>query len=187
MRTRPIVTVALLAVAALAGLAVWELRPRPKPPSPSAIRSDYTLHEFVLVTLDEKGLESFTVKSPLLERDPKGKTLTLQLPTFTFPDKSGGHWVATSKTAWIADKAVEVRLLQDVLMLGPRSPRGEQTRFSSEHLQVFPKRNLAQTQADVTVTRADSILQGKGMRADMQTHHFQLLADVKGRYAPRRP
>ncbi|HMB56867.1 MAG TPA: LPS export ABC transporter periplasmic protein LptC [Arenimonas sp.] len=184
---RPVIALALLAVAAISGFAVWKLRPQPKPRGESQIRSDYTLRDFNLVTLDEKGLESFTVKAPQLERDPKGKTLTLQLPEFSFPDKDGGRWIATSKTAWVAEKGVEVRLIEDVLMLGPPGASGARTRFNSAHLEVFPKRNLTQTDAEVTITRADSILRGKGMRTDMQTHHFQLLADVKGRYAPRRP
>jgi lipopolysaccharide export system protein LptC len=186
MRTRPIIAVALLGIAVFSGLAVWELRPREKPKSVASDRSDYTLERFDLVTLDEQGLESFTVKAPHLERDPKGKTLTLRTPTFSFPDKDGGRWVTTSREAWVADKAVEVRLIDDVLMLGPPDPLGERTRFVTGHLQIFPKKNLAQTEDKVTVTRSDSILTATGMRADMQTHQIDLLSAVKGRYAPRR-
>ena len=186
MRTRPVIAVALLAIAVFSGLAVWELRPREKPKSTASDRSDYTLENFDLVTLDEKGLESFTVKAPHLERDPKGKTLTLRTPTFSFPDKDGGRWVTTSREAWVADRAVEVRLIDDVLMLGPPDRLGDRTRFVTGHLQIFPKKNLAQTEDEVTVTRSDSILTGTGMRADMQTHQIDLLSAVKGRYAPRR-
>jgi lipopolysaccharide export system protein LptC len=71
-------------------------------------------------------------------------------------------------------------------MIGPPSPLGDRTHFNTEHLQVFPKQDLAQSQDRVTVSRADSILQGTGLRADMRSHHIQLLADVKGRYAPPR-
>lgn len=186
MRTRPIIALALLSVAVVAGLAVWELRPRPKPPAPASDRSDYTLENFELVTLDEEGLESFTVKAPHLERDPKGKTLTLRTPTFSFPDKDGGRWVTTSREAWVADKGVEVRLIDDVLMLGPADPAGARTRFNTTYLQVFPKQDLARTDAAVTITQSDSILTGLGMRADMQARRFDLLSAVKGRYAPRR-
>lgn len=186
MRTRPVIAVALFAIAVVSGLAVWELRPREKPKSVASDRSDYTLENFDLVTLDEKGLESFTVKAPHLERDPKGKTLTLRTPTFSFPDKDGGRWVTTSREAWVADKAVEVRLIDDVLMLGPADALGARTRFTTDHLEIFPDKDLAQTNAEVTMSRADSILTGTGMRADMQTHQIDLLSAVKGRYAPRR-
>jgi len=138
------------------------------------------------VPWEESARERATVKAAHLERDPKGKTLTLRTPTFSFPDKDGGRWVTTSREAWVADRAVEVRLIDDVLMLGPADPDGDRTRFNTTFLQIFPKKDLAQTDAAVTITQSDSILTGKGMRADMQAHRFDLLSAVKGRYAPRR-
>jgi lipopolysaccharide export system protein LptC len=108
------------------------------------------------------------------------------LPVFSFPDKEGGRWQATSRSAWVAPKGVEVRLIDQVDMIGPPSPAGDRIRFRTEHLQVFPKAHQARSDDPVTMTRADSILTGTGLRADMQTHHIQLLSAVKGRYAPSR-
>jgi len=185
---RPLLFSAILAVAAVgAGLAVYQLQPVPKPPKPVPARSDYILVNFELTNLNEKGQESFSVAAPHLERDPGGKSLTIQKPAFSFPDRKEGRWVATSGTAWVADKGVEVRLDSKVLFTGPPDPSGDRTRFATEHLQVFPKQDLALSGDSVTVTRADSILQGVGLRADMKAHRIQLLSNVKGRYAPRRP
>ena len=86
----------------------------------------------------------------------------------------------------MAEKGVEVRLIDKVEMLGPPSPLGERARFSTVRLNIFPKKDLALSEDPVTISRADSILRGTGLRADMQTHRIQLLANVKGRYAPRR-
>jgi lipopolysaccharide export system protein LptC len=177
----------LLGVAVLAGVAVWELRPKPRPPAASSARSDYILQNFQLTSLDGEGKESFSVAAPYLERDPGGHSLSLRLPNFSFPDRKQGRWLATSDRAWVAEKGVEVRLIDRVRMVGPPSPRGERTRFATAHLQVFPKQDLALSEDPVTVTRADSILQGTGLRADMKSHKLTLLANVKGRYAPRRP
>ena len=177
----------LLAVAVAGGLAVWQLRPGAPPPPNNPARSDYILENFELVSLDEKGLESFSVAAPRLERDPRGKSLTLQLPRFSFPDKDGGRWNATSKSAWVAEKGVEVRLTDQVELVGPPTPAGDRTRFSTANLQIFPKQDLALSQDRVTVSRADSILRGTGLRADMRSKHIQLLDDVKGRYAPPSP
>jgi lipopolysaccharide export system protein LptC len=187
MRKRSLVAVTLLGVAAAGGLAVWQLRPQASAPAPAQTRSDYILENFELTTLDDQGQESFSVQAPRLERDPRGKSLTLTLPQFSFPDQDGGRWQATSKTAWVADKGVEVRLNTKVEMIGPPTPLGDRTRFNTDNLQIFPKRDLAQTDDSVTVSRADSILRGTGLRANMKTHQIQLLANVKGRYAPPRP
>ena len=187
MRRRLITAATLFSVAVVASLAVWQLQPKPKPRPPSPNRSDYILENFEMTSLDEAGKESFSLRAPHLERDPGGKSLTIRLPQFSFPDKKDGRWQATSNSAWVAEKGVEVRLTDKVEMIGPPSPLGERTRFETEHLQIFPKQDLALSQDPVTISRADSILHGTGLRADMQTHHIQLLANVKGRYAPRRP
>jgi lipopolysaccharide export system protein LptC len=185
---RPLLFSALLATTAvLAGVAIWQLQPALKPPSPVSARSDYILQNFELTTLNEHGLEAFSVRAPHLERDPDGKSLTILKPEFSFPDRKQGRWIATSAQAWVADKGVEVRLNDNVLFTGPPSPSGERTRFATAHLQVFPKQDLALSEDSVTVTRSDSILQGQGRRADMKAHKISLLANVKGRYAPRRP
>ena len=184
---RNLVAGVLLLVAVAGGLAVWQMRQTAPAPKPGPVRSDYVLENFELTSLDEAGLESFSVKAPRLERDPRGKSLTLQLPQFSFPDKDGGRWQARSDTAWVADKGVEVRLNDKVEMIGPPTPLGERTRFNTEHLQIFPKQDLALSQDRVTISRADSILRGTGLRADMRSKHIQLLADVKGRYAPPPP
>ena len=187
MRKRSIAAATLLAVAVTGGLAVWQLRPQAPPPAPGSARSDYILENFELTALDEDGKESFSLQAPRLERDPGGKSLTITLPRFSFPDHASGRWLATSQSAWVAEKGVEVRLIDKVKMIGPPTPLGDRTRFNTEHLQIFPKQDLALSQDLVTVSRADSILRGTGLRADMKTHHIQLLANVKGRYAPPRP
>ncbi len=184
---RRYIALGLLALAISAGLALWQLQPSPRPRPPEPVSSDYTLVNFDLTSLDEAGKESFSVRAPRLERDPRGKSLTIQLPEFSFPDKDGGRWQATSHSAWVAPKGVEVRLIDQVEMIGPPTPTGDRTRFQTAHLQVFPKANQARSDDPVTISRADSILKGTGLRANMQTHHIQLLADVKGHYVPRRP
>ena len=185
---RPLLASLVLAGAAAAlGIAIWQLRaPGPGPAAP-ATHSDYILRDFDLVTLDAEGKESFSVSAPYLERDPGGRSLSMRKPRFSFPDRSEGRWLATSERAWVAAKGVEVKLIDQVRFTGPPSPLGERTRFATEHLQVFPKRDLALSADPVTITRSDSILQGTGLRADMKSHQVQLLAHVKGRYAPRRP
>lgn len=183
---RRLTTLLLAMAVVLVGIVAWQLRKKPELAPAAAGRSDYVLWDFTLVALNDDGQEAFTVVAPRLERDPRGKTLTLFTPTFTFPDKKQGRWQATSESAWVGPKANEVRLLKQVELVGPRTPRGLQTRFSTEMLSVFPDQDRASTDAVVTVRHGGSILAGQGLRADMRARKFQLLKDVKGRYAPSR-
>ena len=186
MSRRGILIVVLLALALVSSLAVWRLRPQPKPVATQDARSDYTLDNFDLVTLDDDGKESFSVRAPRLERDPQGKSLTITAPQFSFPDKGGGRWTANAGTAWVGPKGEQVKLMNDVEMTGPPGALGERTRMQTAELEILPKQDKASSPAEVTVTRGKSILQGTGLAADLNTHRIQLLANVKGRYAPRR-
>lgn len=185
MRRRTVSAVLLGAVGLLALLA-WQLRPGAPRPGPTAARSDYTLDDYRMTTLNERGEEAFTVEGPHLERDPAGKSLTLRTPHFSFPDKRGGRWNADAEQGWVAEKGVEVRLDRQVALVGPPTPQGERTRIATEQLRIFPKQDQARSDTTVTVTRADSILSGTGLRVDLNAHRVQLLSDVKGRYAPPR-
>jgi lipopolysaccharide export system protein LptC len=186
MNKRGILILVLVALALASTLVVWRLRPVPRPIPPSEARSDYTLENFELVTLDDEGKESFSVRAPHLERDPQGKSLTITKPAFSFPDRTRGRWVATAGTAWVGPKGEQVKLTGDVDMMGPPGPLGVRTRMQTAQLEILPKRNVASSPAVVTVSRGDSILKGTGLRADLKAHRVQLLANVKGRYAPRR-
>ena len=184
--SRRLWTILIFVLALLTSILVWNLRWKPTLKAEGPARSDYVLHNFEMTSLDEKGKEAFTLKSPYLERDPIGKTLSILSSKFSFPDNNGGMWKAESGNAWVGPKAEEVRLQDKVEMIGPKTAKGQQTRFSAPQLTIFPKKNTAESKDVVTITRADSILQGRGLQVDMHAKRFQLLADVKGRYAPAR-
>jgi lipopolysaccharide export system protein LptC len=186
MSRRGILIVVLLVLAAGSSLLVWKLRPQPRPPKVEEARSDYTLENFELVTLDEDGKESFSVRAPRLVRDPQGKALTITKPNFSFPAKGGGRWAANAGSAWVGPKGELVRLQDNVNMVGPPGEAGERTRLRAAELEIEPKQDKASSRSVVTITRGDSILKGTGLKADLATHRVQLLKDVQGRYAPRR-
>lgn len=173
-----------LAAVGLVGLVAWQLARRQAPDPVADQRSDYVLRDFELVALDGEGKESFTVTGPHLQRDPAGKSLTLDQPRFSFPGRDG-RWNARSDTAWVSPGADEVHLRTRVRLVGPRSAAGLRTVFSTAELVVYPDTERAATDRTVTITQGDSILAGTGLAVDMRAKRFQLLSDVKGRYAPR--
>lgn len=180
--------VLLVLAVVLVGVAYWQWTLRQVPPAEAPQRSDYILREFELTTLGQDGAESFTVRGPYLQRDVGGRSISLVQPRFSFPDADGtGRWQARSDAAWVSPKADQVHLMRQVEMVGPATPAGLRTRFETARMVVFPDVDRATSEQRVTVTQGDSILTGTGLRADMKAKRFQLLNDVKGRYAPRSP
>jgi lipopolysaccharide export system protein LptC len=167
-------------------LLLWRYGAEAPPVVTPAQRSDYVLRDFELITLDDEGNESFTVRGPFLQRDRSGKSLSLVRPRFSFPAADGGgRWKARADRAWVSEGGEQVHLMRNVRMTGPESPAGLVTRFRTSRLVVFPDTEEARSDERVTVTQGDSILEGTGLRADMKAKRFTLQNQVKGRYVPR--
>lgn len=185
MIMRNLATVLLLAAAILTSWLAWQLRPRPAPDVPGPPRSDYSLDRYELVVLDERGEESFTVRGPILSRDPNTSEWFLNQPRFSFPTAASEPWLAQAQSGWVSAHADEVRLQRDVQVLGPVQANGERARLDTAAISVFPKRNLARSTDSVTITRGRSILRGRGMETNFQTHQFTLFAEVRAHYEVR--
>ena len=183
---RATLNLVLLGLAIVLGsIALWQLRRAPAPTAAAPERSDYILRDFELVTLDDQGVESFTVRGPYLQRDVGGRSLSLVQPRFSFPNEDGGRWNARSQAAWVSPGAEEVHLLRAVRMVGPAQGDQPPAQLDTTRLVVLPKADQARSDHRVTVTQGASILEGTGLRADLATKRFELLDQVKGRYVPR--
>lgn len=182
MNARNLATLLLLMAAVLTSWLAWQLRPQPAPDAPGPPRSDYSLDTYDLVVLDAEGHESFTVRGPILSRDPYTAQWFLNEPRFSFPVEQGEPWTARSGSGWVSAHAEEIRLSSDVEILGPGVGSAAGTRLHTAALAVFPDQHLARSADVVTITRAASILRGKGLEANFQTREFKLLADVRARY-----
>lgn len=171
----------LLAAAIFSGWSAWKQREVVEVPAAVAERSDYLMRDFEMISLDDKGQESITLRAPEMQRNAKDQTFQIATPLFLLPDTEGQHWEMRSATAWVSPKGDEVRLSGSV---EGRSPEGVgvPTTFSTERLNVFPRKNLASTDDKVTITRPGSILSGVGFEVNTQTKQYTLKSQVKTRY-----
>ena len=142
----------LLVAALFSGWSAWKQRGVEEAPVAATDRSDYLMRDFEMISLDDKGQESITLRAPEMQRNARDQTFQIATPLFLLPDSEGRHWEMRSATAWVSPKGDEVRLSGNV---EGRSPEGvaPPTTFSTERLNVFPRKNLASTDDKVTITR----------------------------------
>lgn len=198
MGWRGILTVVLLVAAIISGLSVWNHSMPPESRGPSSGRSGYTLTDFELISLDEKGREAFTLRAPRLERAEDNRAMSMQTPLFLFPDDSNDntaadklakdqdtdYWQMRSQTGWIAPEGKEVRLTGNVRVVGPPAP-GQQSTLHTEQLDIFPKTNLASSPLRVTMRSGASMVQsGIGLKMNLDNKQYSLLSDVEFHYDP---
>ena len=183
MSGRALLTWALLLAALLSGWLV--LRHRTQAPATFAAggRSDYELHDFELVALDDTGKESFTVRAPLLQQTPGAKTMDLTTPLFLLPDVDGHYWRVRSHSGWVSEKRDLLRLRGDVVATSPaEDPRS--IVMKTLQLNVYPNTRKATSTAVVTVTEPGLTMRGRGLDADLATRRFTLLSQATARYVP---
>jgi lipopolysaccharide export system protein LptC len=190
MKQLPVLPILLLALlAAASGWLLWQLREQAPPAELlGPPRSDYSLETFELVALDAEGREAFHATGPRLARHPQLGTIEIEEPRLAFPDRHGEVWTSRSRRAWLSRDGSELRLHEQVELLGPPGEPGEDEplRLQSERLDVFPRENRVATEAAVTVTEPGSILRGRGLRADLDTRRVELLSEVRIRHEPPR-
>lgn len=186
MNWRAAVIVALLVAAVASGWSAWRQRAGVPEAAAASDRSDYVLEDFELVSLDDRGQESFTLRAPWLQRHPADGTLSLREPVFLLPEEGGDlYWDLRAATGWISEDSEEMRLQGDVVAVSDPDG-GRAMRMETTSLQVFPGDRRASTNAAVTITQPGTTMQGTGMEADLARKRFQLNSKVQTRHVPTR-
>ena len=183
MSWRTTLTLLLLVGAIATGWSVWNHRDRGGIGPGSSGRSDYVLHDFELVALDDAGKESFTLRAPRMARNPGDRTLSLATPLFLLPDGERHYWQVRANTGWIAADGNELRLRGNVRIASPAQDP-DKILMKTAQLNVYPDRDVAATPAVVTITQPGSILRGRGLETNLVSKRYELKSEVHTRYVP---
>ena len=180
---RAILTLILLVAALATGWSIWQQRDHGPTGAASAERSDYVLHDFELVALDDEGLESFTLRAPRMARDPDQHSMEMESPLFLLPNADRHYWKVVADHGWVSPEGDELRLRGGVEVTSP--PEERQVAMNTEQLNVYPDRDLATSSAVVTITQPGSILQGRGLETNLASKRYELKSQVHSRYVPQ--
>ena len=184
MNWRAGLTIVLLLAAIACGWSVWRYAGGGIEQA-AATRSEYVLHDYEIVSLDSQGKESFTLRGPVLQRDPADKTMELATPVFLVPDRENRYWRINAKHGVVPADGSQLQLRGDVLATSP-ADAPPATRIQTEQLNLFPGENRATSSAAVAITRPGLTMNGHGMQADFDRQQISLLSQVRTRYVPQR-
>lgn len=179
----------VLLLALLAGGSqwlLWYLRlPAERPGFVGPPRSDYLLEDFDLKVLNERGITSFTVRAPRLNRHPTDGTLSMDTPDMVMTDAHGRRWHARSERGQVSPKADVVELAGDVVLERAGAGAEPDLVLRTSDLTAWPEQDRMATESAVTIEQPGSILRGRGLRADLNEDKFELLADAHAQFLPR--
>jgi len=184
MTWRTTLGLVLLLAAILSGWSAWRNRDVPEPDKVTADRSDYVMRDFEMIALNAEGTEAVAVRAPEMARDPADQTFTIATPLFLLPEKDGRYWELRAETGWVRAKGEELRLRGGVHGTPPVGG-SRQMRLDTASLNVFPDRDLATSDDEVTLTQPGSRLSGRGFEANLKTKDYAFKSQVKSIYEPR--
>lgn len=182
MNWRHTLTVILFIAAIASGWSAWQLS-RPAPVESSIARPDFILHDYEVVSLNKQGREAFTLRGPVLQRNPNDQTMTMANPLFLVPDKTGQYWKMQGEEGFVpADgRTIELR---GVVQANSPEHVPPATRIETTDLHINLTDNTATSNTAVSITRPGLTMQGTGLEADFNRQHISLLSQVKTHYVP---
>jgi lipopolysaccharide export system protein LptC len=183
------VAIAALAIAAPASwlLRSWVVGAPPVNEFIGPPIADYVLYNSTVWSYDVDGQLSFTMTAPRMDRRGGDDSLYINAPVFEITAKKPGvpNWHGNSPYGWVNRGGTEIRLDGAVYMYRPAYAQGPMATLCTSNVQGWPKENRMQTAEPATMTQGPSVMNGVGMRANLNDNHLELLHDVHGLLYPR--
>jgi len=183
------VTIAILAILAPASwmLQRWVAGTTPINEFVGPPISDYVLYDSTVWSYDVDGMLNFTMSAPRMDRRASDESLYINAPVFDIKAKKPGvpDWQGNSPFGWVNKAGTLMRLDGDVYMYRPAYAQGPMATLHTSNVTGWPKENRMETAEPATLTQGQSIMNGVGMRANLNDNHLELLHDVHGILYPR--
>jgi len=178
------VAIVLLAIAAPASwmLRSWVVGAPPVNEFVGPPIADYVLYNSTVWSYGVDGLLSFTMTAPRMDRRGGDESLYINAPVFEIASKKPGvpSWHGNAPFGWVNKGGTEMRLDGTVYMQRPAYAQGPMATLCTSNVTGWPKENRMQTADPATMTQGASVMNGVGMRANLNDNHLELLHDVHG-------
>jgi lipopolysaccharide export system protein LptC len=144
--------------------------------------SDYILINSQVWSYDDTGALSFIMRSPHIDRRGFDEAMFLNTPVFSIKSKKPGvpDWQGNAPHGEVNKSGTIVNLTGNVYMERPAYAQGPMATLCTSDVTGWPKENRMETAAPATMTQGATVMNGVGMRANLNENHLELLHDVHG-------
>lgn len=133
---------------------------------------------------DEQGRLQQSFSAQRSTHYPLTNSTVFNGPIIQIQDEEGEYWQVTSQEGSMNDKEHLLRLRHQVEIHPLQSNQKNDVTIKTESLDYFTKKQLAETDLEVTIDSAQSRITAIGMRMDMKRQRMELNAKVNTRYVP---
>lgn len=154
------------------------------PPADLDTRLSYALWDFSGVLLNKEGKVNVRVDAPMLRNTADSQVGTVENPRLRIIEEED-EWYITADSAVITADREFVSLIGrvDLLNQDPAGTRRLAVQTRDVMLTITPR--LASTDSAVSIQQNQDVLDAVGMNLDMKNKSYELLDQVRARYATR--
>ena len=147
-----------------------------------------TINKLRVTQMNQQGRRAYTLVSPYLEQLPRQQGTRLREPEMSvFQDDSQQYqWLLQASSGWLAADNQQIKLHDAVVITRPASSNEMPLRITTRDvlIETVNDRQTVTTAAAVHMEMANGVVDGVGLQGDLGSQQWQLLAKVRGRYAP---
>jgi len=146
---------------------------------------DYSIENFNLTLMDKTGKMQYHLNADSMLHFKESDQTQLKKPNVELFRTADEHWQIKANGGNVSARGHQVLLNGNVVIKGTSGKQKEPLLITTESLKISPKNNTISTQDEIKLSGNGITIQAKGMLADMSNETIQLLARVRGSYAPQ--
>jgi LPS export ABC transporter protein LptC len=139
------------------------------------------MNEFEMTAMDESGKPDYILNGAYLQRNKNSQDTEIRQPVLQLLS-SNKQWKVSADRAVLNNRSETVRLISNVVMQQQNIEPAITIR--TQNLLINAGTSIAQTRANVDLTRGKSHIQSKGMVYNHNTSELELSSNVNGHYLP---
>jgi lipopolysaccharide export system protein LptC len=147
---------------------------------------DYVITNFTTTTFDREGKPLTVLSAERMVHFPDDDTTELQAPRVVQTKPREPRLLVSAERGAVSADGEELFLYDNVVLVREADEVHPEARLTTSFLHILRDRSLVRTDREVTIVEDTRSLRGRGMEYNSESRVFRLMADVLGRFEPKK-
>ena len=147
---------------------------------------DYVITNFTATTYDAEGKPLNVLSAARMMHFPDDDSTELHAPRVVQTKPREPRLSVSAERGAVSSNGEEIFLYDNVVLVREADQERPEARLTTSFLHVLRERSLVRTDREVTIVEDTRSLSGRGMEYNSESRVFTLMADVRGRFEPKK-
>jgi lipopolysaccharide export system protein LptC len=176
----------MLALALLTFYLDRMVREEEAPPAKRRHDPDYVITNFTTTTFDREGKPLSILSAERMVHFPDDDTTELRSPRVVQTKPKEPRLSVSAERGAVSADGEELFLYDNVVLVREADEQRPEARLTTSFLHILRDRSLVRTDREVTIVEDTRSLSGRGMEYNSESRVFTLMAEVRGRFEPKK-